>query len=172
MQLLTLTYLQQLWRKAAACARTSVHTEIYNGSFFVSLSPQSNLQTTKGNLPCSLCRLPISSTRPNITRLSRLSIETPWPIGGTRVRPRRLLCPPSCKPHPSPSSCRTAGSLAVMFHWKAGNADAGSPQIICSSRSLRARGGSRLPLSTTHILKPLNSKINEASAFLTHRNLS
>lgn len=38
---------------------------------------QSNLQTTQGNPPCSLCRHPTSSTRRSITRPSLPSIETP-----------------------------------------------------------------------------------------------
>lgn len=122
-----------------------VHTEIYNEFLSVSLSLQSNLQTTQAKPPCSLYRLPISSTLRSITHLSRLSIGTPWPIEGTRVRPRRLLCPPSCKPHPSPSSCRTAGSLAVMYHWKAGNTRSRGCRILpWPLGSLRAQAGSRL----------------------------
>lgn len=130
--------LQEGWR----CVRAHTCTQkCFNELPFVSLLPQSNLQTTKGNLPCSLCHPPISSTLHNITRPSPPSIETPWPIEGTRVRPRRLLCPPSCKPHPSPSSCRTAGSLAVMYHWKAGNASSRSPHSIWSLRPLGAQAG-------------------------------
>lgn len=114
--------LMDLWwspKKLVVCINVYVHRHVYIMSFLFFFF-QSNLQTTKASPPSSLCHLPISSTPHSIIHPSLLSIGTPWPIEGTRARPRRLLCPPSCKPHPSPSSCRTAGSLAVMYHWKAG----------------------------------------------------
>lgn len=119
MQFLILIHWQQIPKKLVMCKDTYVHIHTYVMNFLFFF--QSNLQTAKASPPCSLYHLPISSTLHSTTHPSLLSIGTPWPIEGTRVRPRRLRCPPSCKPHPSPSSCRTAGSLAVMYHWKAGN---------------------------------------------------
>lgn len=79
-------------------------------------SPQATIYpVSKARLPSRRPRLRTSSIRP-----SRPWAAAHWPIRGARARRPQQAWRPTCKVRRNASSCRTAGSWAAMWPWRAG----------------------------------------------------
>ena len=67
-----------------------------------------------------LCHQPLPHTHTSSTRPSRPWAEAHWPIRGARALRPQPAWRPTCRVRQNASSCRTAGSWAAMWPWRAG----------------------------------------------------